>query len=279
MHTGPEIERREFDEVDSTNAYLRREVAAGMLRGPTLVWAGRQTAGRGRRSRNWLSPAGGVWMSLAVPFPRSEAPDRLRGLGVRLGVAVREGVDVALAESGVAEHDRARLRLKWPNDLVVVERTEGGGPRTAGAWKKVGGLLAEVELSAARHNTPGTAWLVIGVGVNVNIEAGELEAVGSASGAISLCAAFGSRFDLTLIRECLAERLRAHASGVGTREVIDAYRAWLVGIGVPMRFTLPDGTSIAGVLESIDPAEGWAAIRTSDGRVERCALDGVEPMA
>jgi len=109
--------------VTSTNDLLKERARQGALEW-TVVWADRQTAGRGRHGRGWHSPPGNLFLS--VLLRPSLSPDRVLLLPLAAGVAVA----AAVAELGVAAH------LKWPNDLVVGER-------------KLAGILVEGLASAA----------------------------------------------------------------------------------------------------------------------------------
>ena len=137
--------------LDSTNSeLLRRETPA---HGCAVLLAERQTGGRGRRGREWASPlAAHVYLSLARRFDGGLA--RLGGLSLVAGVAACE----ALQALGFA-----RLRLKWPNDLVL---DDGAGLR------KLGGLLVEGGGEAG-----GAARAVIGLGLNVRMPAAFAEAI------------------------------------------------------------------------------------------------------
>lgn len=121
------VQRREL--VGSTND----EAAA--LPAWHAVLAERQTGGRGRWQRPWVSDAGGLWLSAVVPTTPADA--RWAALPLVAGVVVAE----TLRGLGVP-----RLRLRWPNDLLVGDR-------------KIAGLLVE-------QFRPGTA--VVGVGINVS---------------------------------------------------------------------------------------------------------------
>ncbi|MET0717401.1 MAG: bifunctional biotin--[acetyl-CoA-carboxylase] ligase/biotin operon repressor BirA [Pseudoxanthomonas sp.] len=125
--------------LDSTNSeLLRRETPA---HGTAALIAERQSGGRGRRGKAWISPlAAHLYLSLSRQF--SGGLSRLGGLSLVAGVAVAE----ALHEAGYAG-----VRLKWPNDLVV----EG---------RKLGGLLVE---GGGEHAGPVRA--VIGLGLNVRM--------------------------------------------------------------------------------------------------------------
>lgn len=100
---------REFAEVDSTNL-----VAAG-LSAWDAVRADAQSAGRGRFQREWISDAGGLWLSAVVPV-KSDSPGA-SALPLVVGLAVCD----ALRAAGVAE-----LRLRWPNDVLVGDRKLAG---------------------------------------------------------------------------------------------------------------------------------------------------------
>ena len=126
---------------DSTNAQLTLAAQQGAPTGSVLV-ADRQTAGRGRRGRQWLSsPDDSLTFSLLWRF--SPKVCSLTGLSLVLGLALTQATD-ALALPGVY--------LKWPNDLLL---------RRNHIWSKLGGIL--VELSTDRQGTAA----VIGIGLNL----------------------------------------------------------------------------------------------------------------
>ncbi len=126
--------RRHYRRTDSTNERARELAAAGSPSG-TVVTAGEQTAGRGRRGRSWTAPAGGALLYSAILRPLGEH-HRLLPLAVPLAVA--EAVEAVAP---------VRCHLKWPNDVWIEER-------------KVGGILIEAR---------PPEWAVIGIGVNVAI--------------------------------------------------------------------------------------------------------------
>lgn len=131
--------------LDSTNTALLRQPPPE--RGGAVLLAERQTGGRGRRGRGWVSPlAAHVYLSLAHRFAGGLA--RLGGLSLVAGIATAE----ALHALGFPQ-----VRLKWPNDLVV---DAGDGLR------KLGGLLVEGGGEAG-----GSAHAVIGLGLNVRMPA------------------------------------------------------------------------------------------------------------
>ena len=101
-----------FFELGSTNEYLHAAVAP-LPAAPRLVFAELQTAGRGRRGREWLAPFGsGLTFSIGWTF--AEMPADLSALSLALGVCTVR----VLRALGAAD-----VQLKWPNDIVPVSYT------------------------------------------------------------------------------------------------------------------------------------------------------------
>ena len=135
----------------STQDRARELARAGSPNG-TLVVAGVQTGGRGRLSRAWGSPEGGLWMSLVLRFDleAAAAPRVTQTASVAVAKALRAlGVDVG---------------IKWPNDLLA----QPGG-------RKICGILAEASFkSAERGETPRLDHALLGVGLNANLDPEDL---------------------------------------------------------------------------------------------------------
>lgn len=128
------FERRHLAECGSTNTEALNHLREGG--GALLVSAGRQTAGRGRQGKTWLSDDASLTFSLAATLPM--ALD-LAGLSLAAGCAIADALDPGAA----------RLQLKWPNDLFL----DGA---------KLGGLLIETVATPS-----GRRGVVIGVGLNL----------------------------------------------------------------------------------------------------------------
>ena len=116
-------------EVPSTNDYAR-SIAEEVPEG-TVVLAERQTAGKGRKGRRWLSPDGGLWMSVVLK-PGFVDP--------RIVFVGPLSLVDTLADFGIPSG------IKWPNDVWV-------------AGKKIAGVLVEGK---------GEEYVVVGIGLNVN---------------------------------------------------------------------------------------------------------------
>lgn len=130
-----------FD-TDSTNSRLLavQDLPAGRS---DACLAEHQSAGRGRRGRQWIAPFGGsLCLSVSRLFP--ETPRQLSALSLAAGVAVLRALQ---------RFDGQGLGLKWPNDLMFQSR-------------KLGGILIELRAEAA-----GPVYVVIGIGVNLQLTA------------------------------------------------------------------------------------------------------------
>jgi BirA family biotin operon repressor/biotin-[acetyl-CoA-carboxylase] ligase len=128
--------------VDSTNAEAMRRAAAGAESGLWVV-ADEQTQGRGRSGRSWQSPAGNLHASLLLEL--GCAPRTAQQLSLVAGVAAIEAL-TGLAGASIGAR---RLRLKWPNDILL----DGA---------KLGGILIESTRLALRQIG------VVGIGINLS---------------------------------------------------------------------------------------------------------------
>jgi len=128
-----------FEIIDSTNAWLMRQES---FKGISVCISECQTAGRGRRGRQWISPfAQNIYMSLRVGVDTGFGA--LEGLSLAVGVVVAD----ALTDLGVAD-----IKLKWPNDILWRDR-------------KLGGVLIE-----AAGDPSGRCHAVIGLGLNLKAQ-------------------------------------------------------------------------------------------------------------
>ncbi len=191
-----------LEQTDSTNRHARALAAQGAAHG-TLVLANEQTAGRGRRGRGWISPAGeGVFLSLIL---RPDVPPaQAATLSLRTALAVAEAIR---RETGLD------ARIKWPNDIVVDGR-------------KVCGMLLEMDATAEVLHS-----VVAGVGINVHQMQFDAEIARTAS---SLDLLTGRRISRTaLIRAFLEEFERAAAMDDET--MMRTYRACSATLGQRVR--------------------------------------------
>ncbi|HKH76215.1 MAG TPA: biotin--[acetyl-CoA-carboxylase] ligase [Rubrobacteraceae bacterium] len=148
------------EEIVSTQRRARQLAREGAPHG-MLVISKVQKGGRGRLERSWVSPSGGIWMSLVL---RPKLPSHLTP---RITQAAAVGVATALWSLGV------EARIKWPNDLLVAKPDEDMG-------RKICGILAETgttNLSAKRLGTGDdnrVDFVVLGIGLNANLDPEDL---------------------------------------------------------------------------------------------------------
>jgi len=190
-----------LEEVDSTNREARERGVAGAP-GGTVIVARRQTAGRGRLGRKWASPEGGLWMSMIVRPPegaRAETPL----LSIAAGVAAAGALGEVFGEAGL-EPDR--VKLGWPNDVLVEDR-------------KIAGILCEV------CSRPEPAFVIIGVGLNLNNRAADLPAE-FAGMAISVSELCGSEYPVDGALEKMVALLDNKVSRTLEGEVAGIIEEW-----------------------------------------------------
>ena len=234
-----------FAEVGSTNDVAKQLAEEGALHGEVVI-AEAQTAGRGRRGRAWVSPAGrNVYLS--VVLRPDLPPTRASELTLLAAVAVCE----AVRQAGVP------AAIKWPNDLLA-------------NGKKVAGVLTEMASEMDQ-----VQWVVLGIGVNVNAEASDFPAELRGL-ATSVAIERGDPVPRALFAAALItsleEWLDRHAAE-GFAPVRQAWRVMSDTLGREVRVRVGD-RELEGVAEDVDDA-GALLVRTPRGR-ERVLAGDVE---
>jgi BirA family transcriptional regulator, biotin operon repressor / biotin---[acetyl-CoA-carboxylase] ligase len=125
--------------IGSTNDEAKRLARDGAAEG-LVICAERQTAGRGRRGREWMSPPGNLYSSIVL------RPQCRASVAAQLGFVAALGVADAIGELAPA----IQPHCKWPNDLLA-------------NGKKVCGILLETEMAASERPD----FVVLGIGVNL----------------------------------------------------------------------------------------------------------------
>jgi len=234
------------DTLASTNAEALTAARDG-ARGPLWIVAGEQTAGRGRRGNDWVSPPGNLYATLLLtdPAPPECAPE----LSFVTALALHD----AILERAPALYPV--LALKWPNDILC-----GGA--------KLAGILIEGERAAEA--------LAVAVGIGVNCQSHpdataypvtDLKAAGADVAAADLFAALSA----TMLR-----RLRQWRRGVGFGDIRADWIARGAGIGGDLRVKLPD-REIFGRGEGLDE-RGRLLLRLADGSAQAIAAGEVFPL-
>ncbi len=212
-------------ETRSTNTEASRRAEEGAASG-TWVVADRQTAGRGRSGRAWVSPPGNLHASLLLRdvFPVEKAPQLALVSGVAAHAALTRATDGRFTGA---------LELKWPNDILLQRR-------------KLGGIL--VESSVARRESGLVA--VIGIGLNLAAHpdiperpATDLSRHGAAIAPLNL---------LPFLDESMQEWISRWASGEGFDGIREAWLARSLPIGVGLTVNSGRGT-VKGVFQGLAP--------------------------
>lgn len=133
-----------FDSIDSTQNQAMN-MALDVEDG-TIIIAEKQTSGKGRQGRRWISPSGGIWFSIIL-HPKFD-----------ISVITLFPLASALALSNAIEKSMGiKSELKWPNDITI-------------KGKKVAGMLVDASLESNKIEN-----LILGVGINFNVDVKQIE--------------------------------------------------------------------------------------------------------
>lgn len=222
------IIRRE-DEVDSTNRQARLWAREGAPHGAVVI-ATRQSAGRGRRGRSWVStPGSGLWFSIVLRPDIPDASYPLLPFAAALATA-----DACRDVTG------ADVAIKWPNDLLLQGR-------------KITGILVEREGTAA----------VMGIGINVAQTAEDFPPE-LRDKAASLAQLTGQAVDMRVLEAALLDQIERR---IDRFDFLDEYAARCVTIGARVR-VVEVTNAYEGVAEGLDET-GALLVRDDSGTLHR----------
>jgi len=185
-----------YPEVTSTMD-IARDLARKSCPDLTVVIAGRQTKGRGRLKRRWLSDDGGLYFTMVL---RPSIP-------VQLAFRVNFLASLTLA-CVIREMLQIDARVKWPNDILVNER-------------KISGMLSELEAEADR-----VFFINIGMGINVNNDPS-----GAEPGATSLKMIAGREVSKKDLLAHFLERFSDRIRNAALENVISEWKKYTVTLG------------------------------------------------
>ncbi len=225
--------------TDSTNLQAKLLAERGAPEG-ALVIAEKQTAGRGRRGRSWVSPpGGGLWFSFVLrPLIRPSVTPMLT-LVAAMAVA-----------AGIEDATRISVGIKWPNDIVL-------------SGKKIVGILTELSAEALE-----THYVVVGIGINVNIASFPEELRATAT---SLYLESGVCYKRSTIIAAVMKRMETYYDAflqtTNMERLREEYMSKLVSVGREVA-VMEAGNERRGICEGIDH-NGCLLIRDADGNVGR----------
>ena len=229
-----------FESLDSTNTEARRRAQVGE-RGPLWLTARRQTAGRGRRGRHWVSESGNLFATHLGPVARPLS-ERAQ-LSLVAGLAVAEAL-ASITERRAGKKAAQALRCKWPNDVLF-------------GSAKLAGILLDSEAD----------WVATGIGVNLASAPGEVDRP-----AVSLLTAIGVRVSPDEALDAIAERHALRRGEWQSRGFAELREAWLAmgperGSGLRVRAG-GGGAVVEGHFGGLD-SDGALLILEADGTHRR----------
>ncbi|NJK78053.1 MAG: biotin--[acetyl-CoA-carboxylase] ligase [Nanoarchaeota archaeon] len=134
-----------FDSVDSTQNHAMK-MASDETNNGAIIIAERQSSGRGRLGRKWISPKGGIWFSIII-HPKFD-----------ISMITLFPIASALALSNALEKTlNIKSELKWPNDITI-------------NGKKVAGMLVDATIESNKIEN-----MILGVGINYNVDIKQIE--------------------------------------------------------------------------------------------------------
>ncbi|MDP3586386.1 MAG: biotin--[acetyl-CoA-carboxylase] ligase [Thiobacillus sp.] len=211
------------DSVESTNSALMAAALAGAADG-TVFCSEHQHAGKGRRGRPWHSVPGGS-LTFSTLWRFDNGLQSLAGLSLAVGLAIARAVN---------RNSSHPARLKWPNDVLV-------------DYRKLAGILVEVQ-----GDMNGAAFAVVGIGLNVRLNAAQRDAVDQA--VVDLAEMGVTVGRNLLLADCLRELhavltlFRQHGFAALRADwlALDAYA------GKPVALSLPDARTVHGMASGVD---------------------------
>ena len=231
-----------FDELDSTQDFANALPIVESVHG-TIVIAKKQKMGKGRMGKSWISPEGGLWMSIIFrPEFNMNSIIFTQFIGA-----------IAIAEA-IKEVANIRCSLKWPNDVLINE-------------KKVCGILVDVNLES------NNKVIVMGIGLNANIEPSLVnnKLTQDFINATSLNKECGHEIDLVQLTKSIIDRIEYYYYDLLTTgklmEIINLWKKNSDIIG--KRATIYDGNEkFVGQIIDIDK-DGALLMKLGDSSVKR----------
>lgn len=231
-----------YEEVDSTNSEAKRLAEGGACHG-AFIWAKRQTQGRGRYSREWVSHEGNLFVS--VLLSPEEALAQIPQLSFVASLAIAEALKPLIPQG-------SELRCKWPNDILL-------------NGKKLGGILLEsfetLEASGPKR------WVVIGMGINIDDcpEGLENPATYLKEAGVEIISAkiVLSRFIHHFI-QCYGIWQEK-----GFAPIRKSWLNYCEGLGREVKVSLPQET-IYGIFHALDP-QGNLTLKLPNGKTQKIA--------
>lgn len=220
-----------FDELDSTNDFLKHNAAS--YPDCSIVYAGRQTNGKGRRGHSFFSGEGGAYFSILIK--RRLSSEIIKTLTPCVGVCVAESVN---------EIYGLDAEIKWVNDVLV-------------SGKKICGILCE----SAYSESCDFDFIVCGVGINVNTPLSSFpDEIRNTAASLSF---FRGQSDPLAITSSVINKIHDRTTGSDHLEYMNEYRR-LSAVQGKRITVIKDDTGRSAVAERIND-DGSLYVRYDGG--------------
>ena len=235
-----------LDATDSTNDFLKQLSGEQVLENFTVVTAENQTNGKGQMGAKWDSETGkNLIFSVIVKNVLNKITEIFD-----LNFAVALSVLTTLEKNNIPN-----LSIKWPNDILSDN-------------KKVAGILIE---NTIKNN--GEITSIIGVGLNVN----QLN-FDNLPKASSLAVIMKKELDKEVILKQLIESLKSNCDLLQNKsasQLWNSYNNNLFKKGIPMAFSLPDGTKFMGIIKSVN-SSGKLEVKLENDTIETFGIKEIQ---
>jgi BirA family biotin operon repressor/biotin-[acetyl-CoA-carboxylase] ligase len=234
-----------YPKIDSTNTQAKMIAGHGVHDG-TLVITDYQTQGQGRLKRQWVSPPQKNLL-LSIIFYPLVAPSKVFYITLFVSLAVCKSLNALF---------KIKAGIKWPNDVYVNNR-------------KICGVLTDVSTDQKRIK-----WVVVGVGLNVNVDPSldpELRSL-----ATSIKRETGkAQKRLPILKRILEEMDRLYKLFLSgeTKQIRDEWLSYSIILGKKVNI-FSDGLQETGIAETIDE-EGALILLTPDGKRKKIVAGDV----
>jgi len=225
-----ELIRLNFPILKSTQTWVKEHLEQIPARGWLVVSAGQQTAGMGTQEKTWYSPPGNIYVTLAIKLPSTLSLEKIAYKNQFAQIT-------SLAVAETLEKFGCAPQLRWVNDVLL-------------NGKKIAGVLAEIVMNAKREPC-----LLIGVGINVNLQSSE---TGEYTKIItSLRMERNAVFDLQAIFESFlksfCKNMNDYLTHENTEGLTQKIQAHLIASCGEMITLIVDGEKICGTFLGLDP--------------------------
>lgn len=237
-----------FHTIDSTQNFAIG-LASKKIENGTVVISEKQTHGRGRLDRKWISPSGGIWLSLILHPEFDISRSTLFPLITSLALAI--AIEVIL---------KIKPKLKWANDVTV-------------NGKKVAGILVDVSVESGKID-----YLVLGVGINFKINPNEVEKsikhTANYYGVTTLLKKNENTSPIKLVQRFLFELERLYQVSLKKEPqfLIQQWTKRSSTIGKSITITLPNGT-LRGKALRVD--DDGALVISNKGKTQRIIVGDI----